>query len=344
MATGIREAEELEVTRVEKVLMLGLVVFLLIGAFWALERMDNLVPQPVMTRTTYSSGGYDYDGGWAGNRRREQAPPIEETVGIPPVRARVEKLQMGVNVRRMQLDRANAAVREADRKYQFGREEFRTGIEAARRTGAQQAEYQQGRALYTQSIASRDAAKAALAKAETELADPRKQLTALENKAWKIYTRRTHQRDLLLFVLHFAYAGACFWVSWRLWRWGRNSQWRFVSVMTAMLTASVIQLVFLAFRYCWELLQGLAQLGVALLGSVGCILAIVALKRYVFNPERLARARLAGQCCPNCSTRFEPGQAYCWDCGRGLTEPCTHCGAMRLRHAPHCSVCGQPAG
>ena len=341
MATGIREAEDLEITRVEKVLMLGLVVFLLIGAFWALEHIDNLVPQPVISRTAYSSGGQGYDGEWGRDRPREQSPPIEETVGIPPLRTRVEKLQQVVNVRRAKLDRASAVVREADRKYQFGREEFRTGIEGAQRTGVQEAAYQRARALYTLSIAARDTAKTALAKAEGDLADPHKQLTALEDKAQKVYAQRTQQRDLLLFVLHFAYAGACFWVSWRLWRWGRNAQWRFLTIFTAMLTASVIQLLFLAFRYCWEILQGLAQLGVAFLGSVGCIAAIVALKRYVFNPERLARSRLAGRCCPNCSTPFESGQAYCWDCGRSLVEPCAQCGEMRLRYASHCGNCGK---
>ncbi|HEY3411416.1 MAG TPA: zinc ribbon domain-containing protein [Armatimonadota bacterium] len=341
MATGIRESEELEITRVEKVLMLGLVVFLLIGALWALEHMDNLVPQPVLSRTAYQSEYYGYDGRWAGDRPRESGPPIEDAVGIPPVRARVEKLQHVVNVRRAQLDRANAVVREADRQYQFGREEFRTGIEAAQRTGAQEAAYRRARALYERAIAVRNAAKAALAKAEADLAGPQGQLTALEKKAGQIYSKRTHQRDIILFVLHFAFAGVCFWISWSLWRWGRNTQWRFLTILTALLTASVIQLIFLAFRYCWEIFQGLAQLGVALLGSVGCILAIVALKRYVFNPERLARSRLAGRCCPNCSTRFEPGQAYCWDCGRSLQETCEHCGVNRLRYAPHCGNCGK---
>lgn len=341
MAAGIREAEELEITRVEKGLMLGLVVFLLIGAFWALEHMDYMVPQPVLTRTVYSGRGYEYDGRWASERPREQMPPIDEELGIPPVRARVEKLQRVVNVRRAAVEHANAAVREADRKYQFGREEFRTGIESALRTRAQQDDYQLARAVYLRTIALRDSASVALNKAKADMAGPSKELDALTVRAQKIYDRRTNQRDLLLFVLHFAYAGVCFWVSWRLWKVARNAQWRFLSVLTALLAASVIQLIFLAFRYCWELLQGLAQLGVAFLGSVGCILAIVALKRYLYNPERLAKSRLAGRCCPNCSTPFAPDQAYCWDCGRSLLEACAHCGAQRLRYAPHCGNCGE---
>lgn len=344
MATGIREAEELEITRVEKVLMLALVVFLLIGAFWTLEHMDNLVPVPVLSRAADSEYRTSYDGELAIDRPRQAGAPIEETLGIPPLQRKVDKLTAIVDNRAAALQGATRAVREADRKYQFGREEFRTGIEAGRRTAAQDSAYLAARHKYESAIAGRDAAQVALNRAQADLDVQVKLLEPLKSKAYRFYEKRNHRRDLLLFFLHFSYAGVCFWASWRLWKIGRAAQWRFLSILTALVTTSVIQLMFLAFRYCWELLQGLAQLGVAVLGSVGCILAIMALKRYVFNPERLARARLAGRSCPNCNTQFDPGQAYCWDCGRALLEPCPHCGAPHLRHSVHCASCGGTVG
>lgn len=46
MASGYRETEDLEITRVERLLLVGLVVFLLIGGLWVLDQMEGIVPQP----------------------------------------------------------------------------------------------------------------------------------------------------------------------------------------------------------------------------------------------------------------------------------------------------------
>lgn len=130
-------------------------------------------------------------------------------------------------------------------------------------------------------------------------------------------------------------------LAWWAWITGRRAQWRFLTVLTAFLAFAGLQLVFLAFRYCWELLSNIAQLGVSALGSAGCVIALVALKRYVFSPERVGRARLAAHGCPHCSTPFAGGQPRCWGCGRPLLDACPRCGAPHLRFAPHCSACGE---
>ena len=73
MANGYREVEELEVTRVEKALVIGLVVFLLIGGLWMFERMDRLILRPVLSAGEYSVAGVTLT-----------EPPIEDELGVPP--------------------------------------------------------------------------------------------------------------------------------------------------------------------------------------------------------------------------------------------------------------------
>jgi hypothetical protein len=330
MPNGYREVEELEMTRVEKMFVLGLIVFLLIGGFWMLGQIETLVPEPIVSKNDYRS-----------SNAIVQKVPIEDELGIPPLRSEVERLQKDADQRQSVMSSRERTFQEADSAYRFRREEYRTAMEAGRVAPTQVAAYQQTRKLRDSKEAEYRQARKAYDTAAARLKGPQKRLSDLQNRAWKVFNQRSQTRNLILFALHFLYAGAVFFLSWKAWQWGRREQWRFLSLLTALLTASVIQLVFLAFRYCWELvLKDFALLGIALVGIIGCSLALVALKRYVLSPERIARNRLAAHSCPNCSTPFRDGQTYCWDCGRPLLDPCPHCGQPHLRYAPHCDHCG----
>jgi hypothetical protein len=130
-------------------------------------------------------------------------------------------------------------------------------------------------------------------------------------------------------------------MAWILWQLGRRRRWQYQTIFSAFFIASVLQLVFLLFRYCWELfLEDYAALGISILGTVVCILAIIAIKRWLFSPERLAEVRLAGHRCAICSTPFTDSQTHCWHCGKPLVEKCQTCGGGRLLYAPYCGNCG----
>ncbi|MBW3622090.1 MAG: hypothetical protein KY468_01615 [Armatimonadetes bacterium] len=328
---GYREVEELEMTRVEKMLVVGLVVFMLIGGFWVLNRIETLVPKPVLSQDHYVPEGIPI-----------QKPPIEEELGIPALRKQVERLQSEYQQRANVLSSRREAYEEAENAYQFRREEFRTAIEAGRATPALEAAHQQAREVRSQRLKEKEVAERRVQATRAQLKAPKSRLEALENRARRILEGRERTRNLILLALNFLFAGTMFFLSWKAWQRARRAQWRYLSLLTAWFTASVILLIFLTFRYCWEiLLQNYTLLGVSLIGIVGCSLAIIALKRYVFSPERVARNRLAARACPNCSTPFTDGQEHCWDCGRPLLEPCPHCGKPHLRYAPHCSHCGR---
>jgi hypothetical protein len=310
--------------------VLGLIVFLLIGGFWVLNQIEMLVPRPVL-----SANEYEYD------RAIVRRVPIEDELGIPPVRAEVKRLGDEANQRQNVAASRERAFREADNTYQYRREEYRTAMEAGRADPALVRVYDRARTFRNEKEAEWRQARAAYNASAARLKGPRKRLDDLEDRASKIFEQRNQNRSLILFALHFLFAGTAFFLSWKAWERGRRAQWRFLSLLTALLTASVVQLIFLSFRYCWELVKDFALLGTSVLGVIGCSLAIVALKRYVLSPERVARNRLAARACPNCSTPFRDGQAHCWDCGRPLLDPCPHCGQPHLRYAPHCDHCGR---
>jgi ABC-type Fe3+-siderophore transport system permease subunit len=330
MQQGYRDVEDIEITRVEKFLIFSLVIFLLIGGFWLLSQIESLVPQPVMSQNDSRYAAITH------------GPAIEDELGIPPLKREVEGLQKVANNRQQTLSMRTQAFESADRAYQYRREEYRTGLEAGHPDPDKLATYNASRQSRSRRLTEMQAAQKEVNLASGRLKTPQKRLDELQKTAYKLYDQRNRTRNLILFGLHFFYAGLTFLFAWKTWQRARQVHWRFLSLVTALLAASILQLIFLVFRYCWELfLQEYTLLGISVLGTVGCTLAIVALKRYLLNPERVAQNRLAAHDCPHCSTHFDPGQAHCWSCGWLLMEPCPHCGKPHLRMTPHCENCGQ---
>ncbi len=330
MANRYREVETLETTRLEKAVALGLIIFLLVGGLWMMERLNALVPMPIRAANEYVPPA-----------ATAQQPPIEDELGLTPHRKEAERLSALAAEQQRALTDAEGRLSEATRDFQFRREEFRTGIEASRRTPEQDRTYQAARERYRQREREREIAQQAYQAAQTQSDTYAKKIQSLVTRADQLYTQRKRAHDLTLFSLQLAYCAACLALAWFLWRRGRQVEWRYLTLLTALLIAAGLQSLFLLLGYCWRLLDQVAQLGVSILGSVACAAVLVALKRYLFSPERLARARLAAHECPNCSTPFESGQKRCWDCGRPLTDVCPACGATHLRFAPYCAECGE---
>lgn len=306
----------------EKVLLAALVAFLLVGGFWVQGRFEELIPAPVLQ---------SYDG----------RQGIEDEVGVSPLRSRVDKLQVVANNRQSTLGGKENARDEAAKKYEFRREEYRTAMEAGGASAVQRGAFEKARASLSAAQAEIAPAKLIADEAAQGLAKERANFEAASARARDIFESRELQRSVKMFALHFGFAAGCVGIAWIVWQQGRQKRWRYLTILTALFTASVLQLLFLLFEYCWRLfLEAYAALGVSLLGTVVCILAIIGIKRWLFSPERLAESRLGASRCPLCSTPFTESQNHCWHCGHALVEDCETCGSRRLLYAPHCGNCG----
>ncbi len=332
MSNSYSEIEEQEGTRIEKVLLFALVAFLLVGGFWVFSRIESLLPAPELQNVSnYSELGMP----------NTQALSIEEELGIPKLRNEVQKLQKIADNRQATLANVLAAQSKAEEEYKFRREEYRTAMQAGTVTKNQRSVFEAKRATFQVVSTHVLPAQAAVDGATKRVADTQSRLNSASNRARDVLQIRSFQRNVKLFAIHFSYAACCLGLSWALWQSTRRRRWRYQTIATALFTASVLQLLFLLFRYSWTLvLEDFAVLGVAAMGSIICILAIVAIKRWLFSPERLAEARLSARRCVTCATPFVESQSHCWKCGKPVVERCASCGANRLVFAPHCGSCG----
>lgn len=329
MAANYPEVEDQEGTRIEKVLIASLVAFLLVGGFWALSRIEASFPEPTLQ-------GYGND-----NQQGASTVSIEDELGVTPFRSQVQRLELVASNRKATLDKAKAAQQKANEDYKFRREEYRTAMQAGRVSSDQKTAFESTRATYQKLTDAVAPAQAGSDTAAKNLADEQSKLDTASRKAQDVYDSRILQRNIKILGVTFGFAALCLGGSWMLWQLGRKKRWRYQAILSALFIASVLQLLFLLFRYCWAFfLEDTAYLGISVLGSVVCILAIIAIKRWLYSPMRLAQARLGAHRCPHCATAFYESQNHCWQCGAALLEKCPSCGANRLLLAPHCGNCG----
>lgn len=315
--TTLDDIEELETTRAEKVLAVGLVVFLLVGAFWLLARLGELPRRP------------DYDA----IRARHGLEQVDREYRAQ--QALVERADETVRARRAELD-------AAQREYEFRREEYRTALDRGVDDPALKARHEQARAAFERAQRDLELAEAVLQAARERFAPVEAEQRNRWQQAQGEFEAAQRRYELILAAIRFGFVVPAFLGSIALWQRMRRRRSRHLVIGTATLAAGTILMISLFGQYAWRFLQDLVTPFISLIGSAASILAIVAIKRYVFRPERVVRARLRRHQCPHCGFPVPPGAGYarCPDCGGALREPCPACGADRPVLAAHCPACG----
>ncbi|NPV71828.1 MAG: hypothetical protein HPY55_14530 [Firmicutes bacterium] len=308
------EIEQVETGRVERILAVGMVVFLLIGGVWTLNRMSSLVPHPDM-------------------------PAIEAKHGTAKHNDTLNRLRLELQ----EADRLYAE--EADRlaksqaAYEFRREEYRVLLESGKANDAAKSAWELAREDYEAALTRRDVAVTVRDRARGALADEERAENEKRRLVFNEYESAVRLRELKLFLLRCAYTLPVFILALTLWQRMRRTGSRHLILATAFLAFATIQAVVVAAQYSYHLLRGYMQLAVSLAGTVLTAFGLVALRRYVLNPERLARSRLKRGQCPHCGFPRTAGK-YCVSCGGIIEGACPNCGNPRPVNAPHCPSCG----
>lgn len=316
MVMSTDELELRELTRVEKVLALGLTVFLLLGGMWVLHRIPRAVPAP------------------SHQLLHEQLAQIRAGSGLGAEEATLSRLHQEVHEAEMRASQKSA-------EHVFRREEYRTALDAGRDDPVLRAAYQRALADFEAAQATAATAQRA-ALAQSELTEGLRRQVALQEKPlWEQFERQQRRYDLLVFCLRMLYVGPVLALS--IWAWARMRMARsqYLLIGTSLVGFGILQAVFLVGSYAWTIFRQVAQLAVSIGGSAITIVGIVALRRYLANPARLRRARSRRGRCPRCDYPVQPEAAYCADCGERVAIPCGSCQRLRpaaLAVCPHCGA------
>ncbi len=295
------DVEEIETTKSEKLLAVILAVFLLIGAIWTYQKLDDWVA--------------------------ERVAPVQVQLS-PADQAAIDR-NSAANER---LSVAMTSLTQAQSELEFRREAYRTALDAGQPAQDLERQYQAAQDALA-------AAQDEVNTAQAEVATTRPAAEAAYQRQQQLYSDRVDHHELVAFALRLGLAlallGFGYWLIGRL----RRSRSRYFPVALAVVGSAALLALVLAADYITDYVDpvALGPLVLALAGVTLTLVAFAALQRYLARRVPLRRVRKHE--CPFCG--FPGGTTeHCEGCGRQVVAECATCAQPRRVGTLHCGACG----
>lgn len=315
MPLDLYDNEAGEFTRLEKVLALALVAFLLVGGSWILRVLGDIPSRPDWSQ-------------------------LESQYDLDEARGRIGSLQQELNAADRLLGDLEGRLADARVEYEFRREEYRTYLDRGEDDPERREAFEAARSRMEE-LESQVASAQSVVEERTQLVEEaNREQRDLQAQVSSELRRLENRYELTAFLFRLAYALPLLLLAVLAWWRVRARRSPYLIIMTSVAGFAALQLIVLVFQYTWTLFRDAAQLIISIGGSAIAIGGIVALRRYLFNPARQARSRLRQGACPGCGFPLS-SDPYCPGCGRQVRGDCPHCGQVCLSDADYCSACGR---
>jgi len=314
MRTSVsEESSGMEFSRAERILALGMVIFLLVGGAWVFNHIQRIPARP-----------------------DHQA--IEQRYISAQMQSEYWQAQNTLDAARTATERLRQELGAATTEYEFRREEFRVMNERGILDTAREKKYLDALANFERLGREISLAMTVEESAHERLRPLKTQWQALHAQIGEEHARQLRAFELQLFGLRLLYAVPVFLLSlllfWRL----RKQNSNYLVFATALIGAATLQLMYLVALYSWHLLRDVAQIAIAVIGTALCMFGIVLIRRYWLDPERVIRTRVRRGQCFSCGAAAEDN-VFCPSCGEELQKRCLGCGANRPVKAAFCPHC-----
>lgn len=307
------ESTGIELSRAERILVLGMVIFLLVGGAWVFNRIQSIPPRP------------DYHA-------------IEQRYISAELQSEYWQAQNTLNAARSATERLRQELTVATTEYEFRREEFRVMNERGLLDAVREKAYLDALAAFERLRREIGLAMAVEESAQERLLPLATQWKAAHMQIGEEHSRQLRTFELQLFGLRLLYAVPVFLLALFLFLRLRKQNSNYLVFATALIGAATLQLLYLVSLYSWHLLRDIAQIAIALIGTALCMFGIVLIRRYWLDPERVVTTRVRRGQCFSCGAAAEDN-VYCPSCGEELQKRCLGCGSNRPVKASFCPHC-----
>jgi hypothetical protein len=314
------EVENLKTSGAEKVLAVVLTAFILIGAFWAYDKIGEI-------GGGYGGGfsdEYGYSGGYqARNEARKELEPQDREALDAKREARTDLFQ------------AKNRVRASTRNASLARENWRAELDAGLQAPTQEAIYREAqRDLETSRADLRSARSALAATAPAANVAEQNLSTALDD-----VKNKADRDEVIVFLLRLALVGGMLGGGYVAMSRIRRKRSRLLPLALADIGAAAVLGLYMAGDYgeSWGLFDDVGPLVISIVGISLTVLAFVLLQRYLAKQIPLRRVRKHE--CPFCGYPTRDNSS-CEGCGRRVLGECSTCHEPRRVGTPHCGSCG----
>jgi hypothetical protein len=295
------DVEEIETTKSEKLLAVVLAVFLLIGAIWTYQKLDDWVAGSVA--------------------------PVH--VELSPADEAAIARSTNANQR---LAAAQTQALGARSNLELRREAYRTALDAGRPAKDLERQY---KAAQDELAQAQDEVRAA----QIEVESSRFAAQGAYQRQQEMLQEKTDRHELIAFLLRLGLVvgllGFGYWLMGRL----RRTRSRYFPVALAVVGTAGLLAIVMAGDYVTDYVDpvALGPLVLAVAGIGLTLAAFAALQRYLARRVPLRRVRKHE--CPFCG--FPSGTTeHCEGCGRQVVAECATCAQPRRVGTLHCGACG----
>ncbi len=295
------DVEEIQTTKSEKLLAVVLAAFLLVGGFWAYQKLDDTIAEAL-------------------------APTAVELT--PADQAAIERLR---DAEEGQFAAQNAVTRTRIR-LEDAREAYNTALAAGDPTARLRTEYDAARAAYADARREFADTRAAVVAARPDARIAQERLARAERARFDRHELAAFFARLGFVLI--AFAGALVLLN-RL----RARRSKALPLGLAAVGATAVLALGMGGDYVTDYIDPLAYgpLLLSVAGAALTILAFVALQRYLARRIPIRRVR-KGEC-PFCGYPVRDG-GHCAGCGRAVLGECTTCHESRRVGTAFCAACG----
>jgi hypothetical protein len=295
------DVEEIETTKSEKLLAVVLAVFLLIGAIWTYQKLDDWVAESVAPV-------------------RVELSPADEAAIARSTNAN------------QRLAAAQTQALGARSNLELRREAYRTALDAGQPAKDLERQY---KAAQDELAQAQDEVRAA----QTEVESSRFAAQGAYQLQQEMLQEKTDRHELIAFLLRLGLVvgllGFGYWLMGRL----RRTRSRYFPVALAVVGTAGLLAIVMAGDYVTDYVDpvALGPLVLAVAGAGLTLAAFAALQRYLARRVPLRRVRKHE--CPFCG--FPSGTTeHCEGCGRQVVAECATCAQPRRVGTLHCGACG----
>lgn len=293
--------EDIETTKSEKLLTVVLAIFVLVGAVWTYQKLDDTLAQ-----------------------------------ALAPTAVELSAADQGVLARLRTAEAAQAAasseLEQARLELELTREAYNTALNEGRPAGERRAAYGRAQEQYAEAVVVLTAAREAVAEA-------RPAAEGAQERRNELFRERFDRHELAAFAARLAFVLSLLGGSYVLLGRLRARHSRYLPLALGTVGAAAVLALVMAGDYLTDYIDPLA-FGPLLLSVAGIaltFLAFLALQRYLARRIPVRRVRKLE--CPFCGYPVREGE-HCAGCGRLVMSPCATCHEPRRVGTAYCGACG----
>lgn len=294
--------EDIETTKSEKLLTVVLAVFVLVGAVWTYQKLDDTLAQALAPTTVELSA--------ADQAALARLQTAEEAQAAAAGRVEQTRLEL-----------------------EFTREAYNTALNEGRPAGERRAAYRRAQEQYAE-------AQVALTASSESVAEAQPAAEAARIRSSELFRERFDRHELAAFGARLAFVLLLLGGSYVLLGRLRTRHSRYLPLALGTVGAAAVLALVMAGDYVTDYIDPLA-FGPLLLSVAGIVLtslAFLALQRYLARRIPIRRVRKLE--CPFCGYPVREGE-HCAGCGRLVVSPCTTCHEPRRVGTAFCGACGR---